>query len=322
MRILVIGAGAVGGYFGGRLAAAGRDVTFLVRAGRAEQLRRTGLQIFDPYGDASVQPKLLLAGELKARPEAFDLILLSTKAYSLEAAMEDFTPAVGSGTVILPLLNGMRHMDALDARFGAEHVVGGSTQVVADLDAEGRVHSMTRLHDVNFGERDKTVTARIRAIEETLRGAGFEVSLKPDILAAMWQKWALLASLGSITCLLRGAIGAVAAAPGGVETARAIIAECVAMATANGYPPTEAARTVMTQRLTEAWSPLTSSMYRDLRKGARVEADHILGDLLERGRRHGVEAPLVRAAYAQLSVYSAGLAAGGDLVERGGEGAR
>jgi 2-dehydropantoate 2-reductase len=309
MRILVIGAGAVGGYFGGRLAAAGRDVTFLVRAARAEQLRRTGLQIFDPYGDVAVQPKLLLAEELKARPEAFDLIIVSTKAYSLEAAMEDFAPAVGNATVILPLLNGMRHLEALDARFGAEHVVGGSTQVVADLDAEGRVHSMTQLHDFNFGERDKAVTERIRAIEATLLGAGFEVHLRPDILAAMWQKWTLLASMGALTCLLRGSVGEVVAAPGGAETARAILAECVAMATANGYPPTDEAQATMTRRLTEAGSPLTSSMYRDLCKGARVEADHILGDLLERGRRHGVEAPLVRAAYAQLSVYAAGLAA-------------
>ena len=315
MRILVIGAGAVGGYFGGRLAAAGRDVTFLVRAARAEQLRRTGLQIFDPYGDVSVQPKLLLAEELKARPEAFDLIVVSTKAYSLEAAMEDFAPAVGSATVILPLLNGMRHLDALDARFGAEHVVGGSTQVVADLDAEGRVHSMTQLHDFNFGERDKAVTERIRAIETTLQGAGFDVHLRPDILATMWQKWTVLASLGAITCLLRGSIGAIVAAPGGVETARTILAECVAMATANGYPPTEAAHTVMTQRLTEPGSPLTASMYRDLQKGARVEADHILGDLLERGRKHGVEAPLVRAAYAQLSVYSAGLATASAMIK-------
>ena len=307
MRILVIGAGAVGGYFGGRLAAAGRDVTFLVRSARAEQLRRSGLRIFDPYGDVQVRPKLLLAEELKARPEVFDLIVLSTKAYALEAAMEDFAPAVGSATVILPLLNGLRHLEALDARFGAEKVVGGFTYIVADMDAEGGVHSMTQLHDLSFGERDKAVTARIQAIDEMLRGAGFDAYLKPDILAAMWQKWALLAAMGAITCLMRGSIGAVVAAPGGAETARAIIAECVAMATANGYPPEATALAMMTQRLTEAGSPLTASMYRDLQRGSRVEADHILGDLLERGRKHGVEAPLVRAAYVQLSVYSASL---------------
>jgi 2-dehydropantoate 2-reductase len=315
MRILVIGAGAVGGYFGGRLAAAGRDVTFLVREGRAEQLRRTGLQIFDVHGDVTVpasQLKLLTADALKARAElgtgAFDLILLSTKAYSLESAMTDFAPAVGSGTAILPLLNGMRHLDTLEARFGAERVLGGATYIVADMDAEGGVHSMTQLHDVNFGERDKVRAARVEAIEATLAGAGFEVRLRENIVATMWQKWTLLASLGAITCLMRGSIGAVAAAPGGVETAQAIIAECVAIATANGYAPEDAAAQAATaKRLVEPGSPLTASMYRDLQKGARVEADQILGDLLERGWLHGVEAPLLRAAYAQLSVYSASI---------------
>ncbi|MGA7158994.1 MAG: ketopantoate reductase family protein [Acidobacteriaceae bacterium] len=308
MRILVIGAGAVGGYFGGRLAAAGRDVTFLVRATRAEQLRPTGLKIFDPYGDVEVQPKLLTAEELKARPEAFDLIVVSTKAYSLESAMEDFAPAVGSATAILPLLNGMRHLDALDVRFGAEKVLGGTTYVVADLDAEGGVHSMTALHDLNFGERDKRATERIKAIEAELAGAGFDVRLREDVVATMWQKWTLLASLGAITCLMRGSIGAVAAAPGGEETARAIIAECVAIATANGYPPQDAELyAASVQRLTAPGSELTASMYRDLMKGARVEADHILGDLLRRGRERGVRTPLVSAAYAQLSVYSAAI---------------
>jgi 2-dehydropantoate 2-reductase len=311
MRILVIGAGAVGGYFGGRLAAAGRDVTFLVREGRAEQLRRTGLQIFDVYGDVTVPAsalKLVTAEELRVGTGAFDLILLSTKAYSLESAMVDFAPAVGSGTAILPLLNGMRHLEMLEAQFGAETVLGGATYISADMDAEGGVHSMTRLHDVNFGERDKMVTERVRAIEATLTGAGFEVRLREDIVATMWQKWTLLASLGAITCLMRGSIGAVAAAPGGVETAQAIIAECVAIATANGYAPEDAAAQATTaQRLVEPGSPLTASMYRDLQKGARVEADQILGDLLERGRKFGVEAPLLRAAYAQLSVYSVSL---------------
>ena len=311
MRILVIGAGAVGGYFGGRLAAAGRDVTFLVRAGRAEQLRRTGLEIFDPYGDVTIQPKLLTAEELKARPETFDLILLSTKAYSLESAMEDFAPAVGDATAILPLLNGMRHLDALDARFGAEHVLGGTTYIVADMDAEGRVHSMTRLHDLTFGERDRRVTERIKAIETTLMGAGIDVRLRPDIVATMWQKWTMLASAGAITCLLRGSIGAVVAAPGGVETVNAIVDECMAIASANGYPPENAeygAEYASTRRrLVEPGSSLVTSMYRDLQKGARVEADQILGCLLEQGRLHGVEAPLVRAAYAQLCVYSASI---------------
>ena len=316
MRILIIGAGAVGGYFGARLAAAGRDVTFLVRPVRAEQLLRNGLQILSPHGDLTVQPKLLLASDLAANPQPFDLILVSVKAYSLAAAMEDFAPAVGPQTAIVPMLNGMAHLDALDARFGAGRVLGGSTRIVADLDAEGRIQQIEKLQDIHYGERvgpqekdGRSITPRIQAIDAALRGADFDANLSPDILAFMWQKWTFLAALGALTCLLRGTIGQVVAAPGGTETARAMIDETDAIATANGYPTPPAFLDNTKSRLLKAGSPLTASMFRDMSKGAPVEADHILGDMLARGRAHGVSTPLLQAAYAQLSVYSAALAA-------------
>lgn len=304
MRILVIGAGAVGGYFGAKLARAGRDVTFLVRAKRAEQLRSAGLHVTEPEDKFVVQPRLLLAEELKAKPEIFDLILLSTKAYSLEAAMDDFEPAVGAETVILPLLNGMKHLDTLAVRFGNATVLGGSTRISADLDGEGRVISMDeKLHDLHFGAPDKSVTPRIQAIDAVLRGCAFEVILEPDIVAFMWNKWTMLSALASITCMLRGSIGAIAAAPGGVETVLAILAESEAIATANGYMPPGPFMDAVRARATKSGSDLTASMYRDMMRGLPVEADHVVGDLL--ARAHGVEAPLLRAAYVQLSVYMA-----------------
>jgi len=306
MRILVIGAGAVGGYFGGRLAKAGRDVTFLVREGRAQQLRERGLVVESPDDNFTVQPKLLLAAELKAAPQTFDLILLSTKAYSLAAAMEDFAPAVGAATAVLPLLNGISHLDALAARFGRQAVLGGSTRISSDLDAEGRVISMDEtLHDLHFGELDKAVTPRIQAIDAALRNAGFEAVLEPDITAFMWHKWTVLSALASITCLLRGSIGEVAAAPGGVATANAILDESIAIATANGYRAPESFLDAVRTRLTLAGSDLTASMYRDMMRGAPVEAGHILGELLARGQAHGLHSPLLTAAYVQLGVYSA-----------------
>lgn len=302
MRILVIGAGAVGGYFGAKLARAGRDVTFLVRVKRAEQLRSTGLQVTEPQDAFTVQPKLMLAEQLRAKTEVFDLILLSTKAYSLDAAMEDFAPAVGPQTAILPLLNGMKHLDTLAARFGNKAVLGGSTRISADLDGEGRVISMDdKLHDLHFGEVDKTVTPRIQAINAILCGCEFDVMLEPDIITFMWNKWTVLSALASITCLLRGTVGAVAAAPGGAETALAILAESVAIATAKGYPPPVPFLEAVRERVTKSGSDLTASMYRDLMRGLPVEADHVLGDLL--ARAPGVDAPLLRAAYVQLSVY-------------------
>jgi 2-dehydropantoate 2-reductase len=305
MRILIVGAGAVGGYFGARLAAAGRDVTFLVRTGRAEQLRRTGLIVKSPHGDLSIQPKLLLASKIV---EPFDLIVLSTKAYSLDAAIQDFAPAVGPQTMILPLLNGMRHFDILVARFGENAVLGGSTRIVSDLSPEGHVLQFGPLHDILFGERDKSVTPRIEALDAILQDCGFPTTLSPDILASLWMKWTLLSSLAGTTCLLRGTIGEIEATAGGVETVRAIIAESAAIAAANGYPQKPDFLAQHTARMTEPGSALTASMFRDLQKGAPVEADHILGDLLARGHAHGVETPLLRAAYVQLSIYSASLA--------------
>lgn len=308
MRILIIGAGAVGGYFGARLQAAGRDVTFLVRERRAAQLRNTGLQIVSPYGDVTVQPRLLLANDLRARQEEFDLILLSTKAYSLPAAIDDFAPGVGGRTAILPLLNGMRHLATLDDRFGPERVLGGSTRIVADLDADGRVLNMERLHDLVFGERNRSVTQRIEAIAATLHGAGFDDMLSPDVLGFMWQKWVLLCSLASSTCLMRGTIGEIAAAPGGTDVVTGLLAETSSVAAAEGYPqPPEFLQTI-TERLTRVGSPLTASMFRDLQKGLPVEADQIVGDMLRRAELHGIAAPLLRTTFAHLSVYSARLA--------------
>jgi 2-dehydropantoate 2-reductase len=306
MRILVVGAGAVGGYFGARLAAAGRDVTFLVREHRAAQLRAIGLQVKSPCGDVTIAPadlKLISAQELATSKSAFDLIFLGTKAYALEAAMDDFAPAIGANTAILPILNGMRHLDILSTRFGREHVLGGASRIVADLDPEGRVLHIEQWQDLVFGELDKRFTPRIEEIAKALHGDGFDDQLSPDIVAFMWQKWMLLSSMAGLTCLLRGNIGEIARAPFGVETERAFLKEAAAIATASGYPPTDKSFNSVSVRLTDPKSELTASMYRDLQKNSPVEADHILGDLLRRGNALGLESPLLQAAYVALSVY-------------------
>ena len=200
----------------------------------------------------------------------------------------------------------MRHLDILSARFGAEHVLGGSSRIVADLDPEGRVLHIEAWKDLAFGELDKQLTPRIEAIAKTLHGAGFEDMPMPDIVAFMWHKWMLLASMAGLTCLLRGSIGEIARAPFGVETEQAFLRETAAIATASGYPPSDKSFANVTARLTDPASTLTASMYRDLKKNSPVEADHILGDLLRRGKALGLQSPLLQAAYVQLSVYSVG----------------
>jgi 2-dehydropantoate 2-reductase len=300
MRILIVGAGAVGGYFAARLHAHGRDISLLVRPRRAEQLRATGLVVLSPHGDVTVTPKLVLATELAQQPP-FDLIVVSTKAYQLAAAMEDFAPAVGPNTTILPLLNGMSHLDKLVSRFGNECVLGGMSAIVSDLDAEGRIHQFGPLHNLVYGERDKALTPRIQAIDAAMKGCDFPTELSADMMASMWMKWTLLSSLAGTTCLLRGSVGQIEAVAYGADLVREIIDESAAISAANGYPQDPKFLAAHKARMTEPGSSLTASMFRDLSRGNPVEADHILGDLL--ARANGVHAPLLTAAYVQLKVY-------------------
>ena len=305
MRVLVVGAGATGGYYGGRLAAAGRDVTFLVRGKRAEQLKADGLRIHTPSGDVMTRPKLVTADGLKGGGHEFDLVLVSTKAYSLPEAMEDFAPAVGTGTAVLPLLNGMRHLEVLTAQFGAERVLGGMCRVAADLNEEGWIDLRLPLDELAFGElTGNRRSARIVAIARELQVEGITATLSEDIVATMWQKWWILASMGAICVLGRGTLGEVAAVtPYGPAMAEAVVKECTGIAAANGYPADAGMLAEHYERVAEAGSTMTTSMYRDLAKGARVEADQILGDLL--ARAGPVNAPLLGAAYVQLKVYEA-----------------
>jgi 2-dehydropantoate 2-reductase len=300
MRILVVGAGAVGGYFGGRLVQAGRKVTFLVRPSRAKQLGRDGLRIISPHGDAVLTPKLVSADEIDT---PYDLVFLSVKAYALEAAMNDLAAAVGQETMILPVLNGMRHIDLLTKRFGEYAVIGGVCQVASEIDDEGRIVQLADFQQLVYGERNGETTPRLQTLDATLQGAGFNARLSTNIVQEMWEKWVQLASLGAITCLMRGAIGEIVAAPGGVDLSLKVLDESAAVATACGHKLSEALLSRHGDALTAPGSQLASSMYRDLRKGAPVEADHILGDFIERGSAHGVTTPLLKAAFVNLLVY-------------------
>jgi 2-dehydropantoate 2-reductase len=304
MQILVVGAGAVGGYFGGRLAEANRDVTFLVRVRRAEEIQEKGLQIVSPHGDLTLHPKTVTVDQIK-RP--YDVILLGVKSYGLESAMNDFASAVGPDTMILPVLNGMRHMDLLAARFGADDVLGGACIVAAEMDREGRIRQLANFQSLTYGEQDGGTTPRLQRLDETLRGAGFNAVLSSHIIQDMWQKWVLLATLGAVTCLLRGNIGEIASVPGGAALALSALRECSDIASACGYPQSDTFLEQQTRAITARGSQLTSSMYRDLKKGANVEVDSILGDLLDRGAKHALTTPILQAAFISLSIYQRGL---------------
>ncbi|MCU1528201.1 MAG: hypothetical protein JWP75_1964 [Frondihabitans sp.] len=305
MRTLVVGAGAVGGYFGAHLVDAGRDVTFLVREQRAQLIRRNGLTVTQPGGRLHVAPSAVTAAELDS---TFDLILLSVKSFGLEEAMTDLAPAIGPQTVIVPLLNGMRHVATLQQRFGREHILGGLCLVVTQLDADGTIRQLATGASVAYGELDGTISERAEEVDAELSGAGFTTELTEAIQLRMWEKWLLLASGGALTTLLRGDVGAIEAVPNGVDTARAIIGEALAVATASGYEPRPETLARVTKTLTAPGSSFSTSMYRDLIVGNDVEAEQILGDLVVRAKGLGLTTPLFAAADAGLEVYRAGRA--------------
>jgi 2-dehydropantoate 2-reductase len=236
------------------------------------------------------------------------VILLGVKSYALLGAMNDFAAAVGPETMILPVLNGMRHIDLLIARFGESSVLGGVCIVATEIDQEGRIRQLTGVQKLTYGELDGPGTPRLQKLDETLRGAGFDAAISDNIVQDMWQKWVQLASLGAITCLMHGTIGDIASVPGGADLALSALRECGAIAGAYGHPPSDDFLEQQTVALTAQGSQLTSSMYRDLKKGAPVEVDSILGDLLERGAEYGLTTPILKAAFVSLSVYQSGRA--------------
>ena len=309
MRILVVGAGAIGGYFGARLTVAGRDVTFLVRPKRAEQLTG-GLIVRSPKGDAKVAaPKL--ATEARESPlgipslaaqSPFDLILLSCKSYDLDGAMSSFAPAVGPATMILPLLNGESHVDTLKKRFGAGAVLGGQCQISSTLDEQGHIVHLNDWHLLGFGELDGSRSTRIEAVNETFLGANFEPQLSLQILQDMWEKWVFIASMAGITCLMRAALGDIATA-GGTNLALELFSECSAISGKNGYVLRPAMRDRIRKTLATPGSTLMASMLRDVEGHRRTEHEHILGELLARAQ--GIRAPVLETCLVHLRAYEA-----------------
>jgi 2-dehydropantoate 2-reductase len=302
MKILVIGAGAIGGYFGGRLLEARRDVVFLVRPRRAGQLAETGLVIKSPLGNVKIpNPPTVQADALH---QHFDLILLSCKAYDLDDAIVSLAPAVGPDTMVLPLLNGMRHLDSLEQRFGAKAVLGGQCVISSTMDADGQIIHLGDFHTLTFGERDGARTERTSTIEEEFSRANFNAELVEDILQEMWGKWIFIASLAGITCLMRAAIGDIVTASG-ADLAIALLDECTAIASEQGFPPRAAALQRIRTILTATGSPLTASMLRDVEGNGRTEFEHVLGDLMRRGRTKENTVSVLRMAYMHLAAYEA-----------------
>lgn len=301
MRVLVVGAGAVGGYVGGRLVQAGREVDLLVRPARAEQLRERGLRIVVGDQVEVIDIGIVTAEELAA---PYDLVLIGVKSDALPAAVADVAPAVGPDTVVVPFLNGMAHIDLLTERFG-DAVLGGVLKVVTQLDPNGDIRQFVPGGQIEVGELSGGDCARVQAVAQALTIPGFAVTVPADMLNAMWAKWVMIASIGAITAVARGTIGDVVAVPGGSAFAAETLAEAESIATAAGHPVTAEQHAAVLATVTMAGAPTTSSLSRELVSGRPTEVENVLGDLIDRARGFGVAVPRLEAAALALRVHNA-----------------
>ena len=301
MRILILGAGALGGYFGGRFHQAGLDPCFLVRPGRAAQLARDGLSITSPLGSYQATVTTIAPDALQP---GWDLILLTCKAYDLPAAMDAIRPAVDSRSAILPVLNGIRHIKTLQDSFGPDRVLGGLAKIQASLAPDGTIRHLNDWRWLTFGEIAGGMSERVERIASVISAApGMVATAVPDIMAQMWEKIVHLGTSALCTVLMRANVGEIARSPGGIAFMHGVLEANAAIAAAEGFPVSEAFMKQYRGVFGDDASGYTASMLRDLEAGGRIEADHILGFLLEAAQRHGLPSSLHEAAFLHAKAF-------------------
>ena len=300
MKILIVGAGGIGGFFGAKLQQAGADITYLLREKRQKLIQQQGLMIETPKGSFTIQPKTVLADQLEP---VYDLIILACKAFDLDDSLKSIAKASTRG-VILPFLNGLTHLNSLDRMFGKDRVMGGVAHIAATISESGSVKQLTELSSLTIGPRTPEQEALSKAFFELCNKADFDSFYKENIEQALWDKWVFLASLAGMTTACRGSIGDIAATPDGKDLSKRMFAECCAIAASCGYPISEGTHSNSQAILTKEGSPFTASMLRDLLAGKRDEHQHILGDLIAFANQQSIDCPLLKIAYTHMAVES------------------
>jgi 2-dehydropantoate 2-reductase len=302
MRILILGAGGIGGYFGAHLQQAGVDVCFLVRPARAQRLREHRLRVLSPLGNVQVTPELRTS---VAGVAPFDIVLLSCKAPDLDSAIDAIAPAVGPDSVVLPLLNGIAHLDRLDARFGRGRVAGGVAHLALTLDETGSIRHLNATRRLIIGARAQDVPPPLAWLGAQLAAMSPDYSVSDDIEQDMWDKLVFISVLAGATCLMRAPVGCILATRAGRRCIEGMLAESAAVASACGHAPSPQRMAHYRTQLADVTSTLTASMLRDVRRGAQTEADHILGDLVRRADAAALATPLLDLALSHLQAYEA-----------------
>ncbi len=301
MNILILGAGGIGGYFGAHLIRAGANVTYLLRDKRKALIDAQGLRVETPHGAFVVQPRTVTTNALK--PE-YDLIILAPKSYDLDDALQSLKGALGKGTV-LPFLNGLNHLEKLDAMLGKSRVMGGVAHIAATMTPEGGIRQLTDMHRLTVGARDPAHEELAHAFIDLCKQAPFDSAIASNIDQVLWDKWVFLATLAAMTTLCRGSVGEIVATPHGKAITIQMYEECCQVAKASGHPIGKDASVKALEMLTASGSTFTASMLRDLLEGQRTEHDHILGAMIDTGQRMGSPTPLMQLAHTHMVVEAA-----------------
>ena len=300
-KILVLGAGGIGGYFGGRLVESGADVTFLVREGRRKILSEQGLQIESPFGDAQLAVKTVAAPDLVP---IYDAVILTCKAYDLEAAIAALTPAVAPTGYVLPFLNGIAHIEVLNQRFGQHRVLGGTAKIQSTLTPSGAIRQFNDWRTLTFGEQSGEMTERVRTLEALFAAAkGVEAFAVTDIVQRMWEKLVHLSTAATMTCLMRANVGEIVRAPNGQELFLDQLQCGAAIATANGHAPSADFMRSWEKTFSQQDSQYSTSMLRDIERGGQTEVEHILGFMRNKAREANIAHHTLLLAYTHIKAF-------------------
>lgn len=300
MKILIVGAGGIGGYFGGRLAEFGCDVTFLVRSERKKSLDATGITVTSPLGDIKRRVPSILLSDLN---DDFDVVFIACKSYHLPQVVSDLKSRNLKKAYYLPLLNGLGHIAVLDNVFGADKVLGGLCRIAATLTPEGEIVHLGKFAEIRIGSRSESGSVVAGQMVGLFQGAGVSAVYADDIMYEMWSKFVDLSTLAAATCTMRAPIGIINRTAAGSTFVSALIDEAASVSAASGYQIQDQKLDNTRRLLSDETSTLTSSMLRDLESGGLIEAEHIIGDLCDRGRALGVSTPFFDIARSHLQAY-------------------
>ncbi|MBI36906.1 MAG: 2-dehydropantoate 2-reductase [Alphaproteobacteria bacterium] len=311
MKVLVLGAGAIGGYLGGRLAEAGQDITFLVRSTKKKQLDERGLRINSVFGDLNSRVNTVTAKNVSANN---DLVILACKSYHLKGALETATLSLKSDGAVLPILNGIVHLDELNSAFGPERVLGGTIKLSATCLPDGTIEHLNDWHWLKFGEQNGELSPRAKAIEKVFKSTiGLKAYASENIIHEMWEKFVHLATAASITCLMRANSGQIASSVEGASLFQEMLETSASVARAKGYPPSQTFLDNYRKLFADKTASYATSMLRDIEAGKYIEGEEIIGTMLRYAKDTNIQSTLLTAAYAHIKAYEARHKNGGKL---------